>query len=195
MITAKKINEAVFPGLQGGPHNHSIAALAVALKLAQTPEFVDYQKQVLSNCKAFGDKLHSLGYDLVSGGTDNHMLLVDLKKSGSGLSGAKGERICDMVNIVLNKNTVPYDKSALNPSGLRIGTPAMTSRGLVEKDFEDVASFMHEAITIAKEIQGQAKSKKLDDFTQYIVEEQPGAVVQLKKTVEDFAKGFDSVGF
>merc|ERR1719506_3143538 len=124
------INASVFPGHQGGPHNHTISALAVALKQAQSPQFKEYQAQVVKNSKAMCEGLQALGHEIVSGGTDNHLVLINLK--AKGVNGAKVETICDLVNIATNKNTVPGDKSALNPSGLRLGTPAMTSRGLLE---------------------------------------------------------------
>merc|ERR1712183_1244610 len=145
----EKINATVFPGLQGGPHNHTITALAVTLKQADSPEFSVYQEQVMKNASAFGESLASVGFDLVSGGTSNHLLLVDLRSKG--VKGSKAEWICEQTSIVLNKNTIPGDKSAMNPNGLRVGTPAMTSRGLVEKDFETIGGFLAGAIDIAKE--------------------------------------------
>lgn len=107
------INASVFPGHQGGPHNHTIAALAVALKQAKTPEFREYQENVLKNAKALANKLgkEGLGYDIVSGGTDNHLILVDLKPKG--IDGAKVERVLELVNVAANKNTVPGDVSAV----------------------------------------------------------------------------------
>ncbi|XP_063380935.1 serine hydroxymethyltransferase isoform X1 [Cydia fagiglandana] len=114
-----KINQAVFPGLQGGPHNHAIAAIATAMKQAQTPEFVEYQKQVIKNAQRLCSGLASLGYDIATGGTDVHLALVDMR--GAGLSGARAERILELCSIACNKNTVPGDKSALNPSGIRLG--------------------------------------------------------------------------
>ena len=131
------INQAVFPGHQGGPHNHTISALATALKQANTPEFVDYQKKVLVNNQAFGKAMVDRGYNLVSGGTDNHLLLVDLKPAG--IDGARVEAVLERANVALNKNTVPGDKSALIPGGIRVGTPALTSRGLDEEHFDQVA--------------------------------------------------------
>jgi glycine hydroxymethyltransferase len=101
-----RINFSVFPGSQGGPHNHTISALATALKQALTPEYKAYQKQVLSNSKRFADALMKKGYVLVSGGTDNHLLLVDLKKSKNGLDGARVERVLELANIAANKNTM-----------------------------------------------------------------------------------------
>ncbi|KAI8092668.1 serine hydroxymethyltransferase [Halteromyces radiatus] len=156
------INQSVFPGHQGGPHNHTIGALAVALKQAQSPLFKEYQQQVLNNNKAFADAFVNLKYDLVSGGTDNHLLLVNLKPKG--VDGARVERVLELVNIAANKNTVPGDTSALRPNGLRIGTPAMTSRGFKEQDFVKVANYIDRAVQIAVDIQSSTSSKLLKDF-------------------------------
>jgi len=131
-----RINFAVFPGLQGGPHNHTISALAVALKQAASPEFKAYAGQVLANSKHFAAALTKHGFKLVSGGTDNHLVLVDLRPSG--VDGARVERVCELAGLAVNKNTVPGDKSAIIPSGIRMGTPALTSRGFDEKDFDNV---------------------------------------------------------
>lgn len=188
-----KINETVFPGLQGGPHNHSITALSVALKQAKTPEFTEYQGQIIKNCAAFSDKLKSLGYDIVSGGTDNHMLLIDLSKTG--ISGAKAEKIMDLCNITCNKNTVPKDKSALNPSGLRVGSPAMTSRGFMEQDFEQVAVFIDRCIKLGLDLQGKVGSKKLVDFEAYIKDNNPSELVLLRDEIENFCGNFQTIGF
>jgi glycine hydroxymethyltransferase len=118
----EKINFAVFPGLQGGPHNHTIGALATCLKQAASADFVEYQKQVLKNSRRLADELIKLGYTLVSGGTDNHLVLVDVKQS-KGIDGARVERILELACIASNKNTVPGDTSALTPSGIRMGAP------------------------------------------------------------------------
>jgi glycine hydroxymethyltransferase len=131
-----RINFAVFPGLQGGPHNHTISALATALKQAASLEFKAYQQQVLANASAFAAALQRGGFTLVSGGTDNHLVLVDLR--AQGMDGARVERVCELAGLSVNKNTVPGDKSALVPSGIRMGTPALSSRGFDEKDFEVV---------------------------------------------------------
>jgi len=187
----KKINDAVFPGLQGGPHNHTITALAVALKQASSPQFKEYQTQVLKNAKALGESLAGHGLDLVSGGTDNHLLLVDLRKTG--VNGNKVDLVAEKTSIVLNKNTVPGDKSALNPSGLRVGAPAMTSRGLVEADFVKIGGFMAEAVKITQDIQNQS-GKKLSDFKKVLNESPPGSLLELKKEVEGFASRFDVIG-
>ncbi|KAJ1943569.1 Serine hydroxymethyltransferase, cytosolic, partial [Linderina macrospora] len=122
----RPINMSVFPGHQGGPHNHTISALAVALKQAQSPEFVEYQKQVLSNAQAFAKGFTERDYKLVTDGTDTHLLLVNLIAS-KGIDGARVERVLEMAKIAANKNTVPGDRSAMVPGGLRLGTPAMTT--------------------------------------------------------------------
>lgn len=133
-------------GLQGGPHNHTISALAVALKMANTQEFKSYQAQVVANCAALSKRMQELGYHVVSGGTDNHLILVDLKPSG--IDGARVQTVLDEVSITLNKNSVPGDKSAIIPGGIRIGTPALTTRGFREADFVKVAEFIHRAVQV-----------------------------------------------
>merc|ERR1712113_390570 len=188
----EKINAAVFPGLQGGPHNQSITALAVALKQAQAPEFRAYAEQVMKNAKALGESLQGHGFDLVSGGTDNHLLLVDLRSKG--VNGSKAELICEQASLVLNKNTIPGDKSALNPNGLRVGTPAMTSRGLMEEDFVRIGEFIGEAVDIAADVQKQS-GPKLADFKKVLKESPPSRILDLKKEVENFASQFPTVGF
>jgi len=156
----KAINSAVFPGLQGGPHNHTIGALAVALKVANTPEFKEYQKQVCLNCKALAKRLAELGYKLSSGGTDNHLILCDLRPKG--IDGARVEKVLEMAHITLNKNSVVGDTSALVPGGIRIGTPAMTTRGMKEQDFVKVAEFIDRGVKIAIE---NRDCKQNDDIT------------------------------
>jgi glycine hydroxymethyltransferase len=189
----EKINHSVFPGHQGGPHNHTITALAVALKLAQSPEFKAYQTQVVSNAQALAQSFINRGYDLVSGGTDNHLMLVNLRNKG--LNGAKAETLLDLTNIVLNKNTVPDDVSALNPSGIRVGTPAMTSRGFKEADFETVAGFIDQGIQIALNIQKDSPKKTLASFKATIADgSQAADIASLKAEVVDFARLFEPIG-
>uniref|UniRef100_A0A7S4SUN9 Serine hydroxymethyltransferase n=1 Tax=Alexandrium monilatum TaxID=311494 RepID=A0A7S4SUN9_9DINO len=188
----EKINAAVFPGLQGGPHNQSITALAVALKMAQAPEFRTYQEQVMKNAKALGESLQGRSFDLVSGGTDNHLLLIDLRSKG--VNGSKAEAVCEQASIVLNKNTIPGDKSAMNPNGLRVGTPAMTSRGLMEEDFVRIGEFIGEAVDVAAEVQKQS-GPKLVEFKKVLKESPPGRLLELKTDVENFAGRFATVGF
>lgn len=191
-----KINFSVFPGLQGGPHNHTIGALATCLKQANTPQFVEYQTQVLKNCTSLAKRLNELGYSLVSGGTDNHLVLVDVKKS-RGIDGARVERVLEMACIASNKNTVPGDTSALRPGGIRMGTPALTSRGFLEQDFEKVADFFDRAVSIALKLNKTEKGKKLKDFKDMC---SVGPSVDpdleiLRSEVINFACTFPTVGF
>ncbi|HET7398601.1 MAG TPA: serine hydroxymethyltransferase, partial [Intrasporangium sp.] len=138
---AKAIDKAVFPGLQGGPHNHTTAAIAVALKEASTPQFRDYAHAVVANAKALADGLMSRGFDLVSGGTDNHLLLVDLENKQ--LPGKQAAKALDRAGIELNYNTVPFDpRKPFDPSGVRIGTGAVTSRGMTTEDMDRVAGWI-----------------------------------------------------
>jgi len=187
-----RINAAVFPGLQGGPHNQSITSLAVALKQASEPEFKTYIQQVMKNSKALGESLQRCNFNLVSGGTDNHLVLIDLRSKG--VNGSKAEAVCEMASIVLNKNTIPGDKSAMNPNGLRVGAPAMTSRGLMEDDFVKIGEFIGGAVDVAAEVQKQS-GPKLVDFRRVLAESPPGKLLELKGQVEDFASAFPTVGF
>merc|ERR1719265_902643 len=187
-----KINAAVFPGLQGGPHNHTITALATALKMAASPEFKEYQLQVLKNSQALGESLVAKGFTLVSGGTDNHLLLLDLRNKG--INGNKGEFICEQASIIMNKNTVPGDKSAITPSGLRVGAPGMTSRGLLEDDFRKIGEFIARAIDVGVEVQNET-GPKLMAWKKALAEAPPAELLALKQEVETFASGFDTVGF
>lgn len=191
-----KINFAVFPGLQGGPHNHTIGALATCLKQAKSPGFVEYQKQVLLNCASLAKRLSELGYNLVSGGTDNHLVLVDLKKS-RGIDGARVERVLELACIASNKNTVPGDKSALTPGGIRMGTPALTSRGFMEDDFTKVANYFDRAVSIAIKLKNTEEGKKLKGFKQ-LCSVGPSVnpeLEALRAEVVDFACSFPTVGF
>jgi glycine hydroxymethyltransferase len=145
---AKALDRAVFPGLQGGPHNHTTAAIAVALREASQPEFRDYAAQIVRNAKALAAALTERGYALVSGGTDNHLILVDLTSQGIG--GKPAAQALDRAGLETNYNTVPFDKrKPFDPSGLRIGTPAITTRGLREEHMARIAAWMDEAITAA----------------------------------------------
>mmetsp|Transcript_18454 Transcript_18454/g.29873 ORF Transcript_18454/g.29873 Transcript_18454/m.29873 type:complete len:329 (-) Transcript_18454:48-1034(-) len=192
----EKINFAVFPGLQGGPHNHTIGALAVALKQANTPEFAEYQNQVLKNCARLSQELTKMGYDIVSGGTDNHLVLVNVKAS-RGIDGARVERILELACIASNKNTVPGDTSALNPGGIRMGTPALTSRGFEEEDFAKVAAFFDRAVGIAVRLKGTEEGKKMKGFRKMcaVGPSVDAELVELRKEVSKFASSFATVGF
>ncbi|MBR3752959.1 MAG: serine hydroxymethyltransferase [Ruminiclostridium sp.] len=143
---AKTIDKAIFPGAQGGPLMHIITAKAVAFGEAQKPEFKTYQEQVLKNAKALAESLMEAGFDLVSGGTDNHLMLVDLRKAG--ITGKEMEKRLDLCNITVNKNTIPDDpQSPFVTSGIRVGVPAATSRGLVEEDFKLLGKLMWKVAT------------------------------------------------
>ena len=145
---AKALDKAVFPGLQGGPHDHTTAAIAVALHEAAQPAFRDYAHQVVANARALATALTARGYDLVSGGTDNHLILVDLTPQGIG--GKPAARALDRAGLELNYNTVPYDpRKPFDPSGIRLGTPAITTRGLGEEHMPAIAAWMDDAITAA----------------------------------------------
>ncbi|KAI7081031.1 putative serine hydroxymethyltransferase [Hortaea werneckii] len=199
------INASVFPGHQGGPHNHTITALAVALHQAQQPAFKDYQQTVLENAKALASRLGEdkesggLGYNIVSGGTDNHLVLIDLKDKD--IDGARVERILELVGVAANKNTVPGDKSAMKPGGLRMGTPAMTTRGFQPADFKRVADVVHRAVNITKMLDGKAiedaekrgrkNPKSVNAFREYVKEgEECVEILELRREVEDWVGTF-----
>jgi len=146
---ASAIDKAVFPGLQGGPHNHTTAAIAVALHEAAQPSFKDYAHQIVKNAKKLAEELLVRGFDLVSGGTDNHLILVDL--TNKGITGKKAAKALDRAGLVLNYNTVPFDpRKPFDPSGIRLGTPAAASRGMKESEMTAIAKWM-DAIIAAPE--------------------------------------------
>lgn len=143
---AKDIDRAVFPGVQGGPHDHINAAKAVAFAEALKPDFVDYSAKVIKNAQALAKSLQDKGYRIVSGGTDNHLMLVDLFGS-KGITGKEGEKCLEYVGISINKNMIPFDpRKPMDPSGIRLGTPAVTTRGMNESNMETIAGFMDEAL-------------------------------------------------
>jgi glycine hydroxymethyltransferase len=143
---ASAIDKAVFPGVQGGPHDHTNAAKAIAFGEALRPEFQTYAAQVISNAKALAAELTKLGYRIVSGGTDNHLMLVDIFGS-KGVTGKEAEHVLERVNISINKNMVPFDpRKPLDPSGIRLGTPALTTRGMKESEMAEVASFIDRTV-------------------------------------------------
>jgi len=156
-----RIDQSVFPALQGGPHNHQIGALAAQLLEVQSPEFKSYTRQVVRNMKIFAEEMIGLGHKLATDGTDNHLCLWDVRPHD--LTGSKVEKVCEAASISLNRNAVHGDKSALSPGGVRIGSPAMTTRGCSEEDFRIIARFLHRVCEICKEIQAE-KGKKLRDF-------------------------------
>merc|ERR1712125_288407 len=185
----ERIDMAVFPGLQGGPHNHQIGGLAAQLLEVKSSEFTEYSKKVIANAQTLAEALKEKGHKIASDGTDNHLVLWDLRPHG--LTGGKVEKICDLASITLNKNTVPGDVSALSPGGVRIGASAMTTRGLATEDFKKVAGFLDRCCQIALKIQTE-KGKKLKDFEAAL----PGNedIAALKKDVQDFASAFGYPG-
>ena len=145
---ADAVDKAVFPGLQGGPHNHTTAAIAVALHEASQPDFRDYARAVVANAKTLADELAARGFDLVSGGTDTHLVLIDLTNKGIG--GKPAAKALDRAGVVVNYNTVPEDpRPPFNPSGIRLGTPAVTTRGMTETDMRTIAGFIDRVINAA----------------------------------------------
>ena len=144
---AKKVDKTIFPGIQGGPLMHVIAAKAVCFKEALYKKFIDYQKQVLNNAKTMANEFISKNYNIISGGTDTHLILVDVKSS-KGITGQIAETVLDKAHITINKNGIPYDsESPMVTSGMRLGTPAITTRGLKEKDIIELVNYMDEALT------------------------------------------------
>ena len=149
---AKNVDKAVFPGLQGGPHMHTLTAIAVAMAEADTPEFVAYAKQIVKNAKAMAEKLMEYGFKLVTDGTDNHLILIDLRNKN--IPGKKLAKALDRARIVTNYNTIPGDPAPpMNPNGVRIGTPAITTRGMKEPQAEQVAAFISK---VAENIDNEA---------------------------------------
>jgi len=171
---AKPIDRAVFPGLQGGPHNHTTAAIAVALKEAATDAFKDYAHAIVDNARALGEGLSERGFELVSGGTDNHLILADLTSKGIG--GKPAAQALDRAGIVCNYNTVPFDpRKPFDPSGIRLGTPAVTSRGMGKDEMAAVANWIDQAVTAA-------------------VDEDEDTLARIRGEVEDLCAAFPAPG-
>ncbi|KAG8188573.1 hypothetical protein JTE90_007179 [Oedothorax gibbosus] len=189
-----KINQSVFPGLQGGPHNNSIAGIATALKQAQSADFKKYQQQVKANAKRLAKELTDKGYSIVTGGTDNHIVWLDLRPTG--INGSRAEKVLEDISIACNKNTVPGDKSALNPGGVRLGTPALTTRGFVETDMVKVAEFIHNGLQLALDVKSKS-GPLLKDFKSKLAEdpEFQQRVKELRNNVENFASQFPLPGY
>jgi len=160
---AKDIDEAVFPGMQGGPHDHVTAAMAVAFGEALKPEFKDYAEQVVKNAKALAESLMENGFRLVTGGTDNHLMVVDLRNKG--IAGEEAETALGSAGISVNKNTIPFDpRKPVDPSGIRIGTPTVTTRGMKEKEMRQIGKF------IARAIDAKDNREKLEEIRQEVKE-------------------------
>lgn len=146
---AKKIDKAIFPGLQGGPHENNIAAIALCLKQASTKEFVEYAKQIVVNTKVLGEELLKYGFNLITGGTDNHLILIDLQNKD--ILGAEAQDRLEKAGITTNKNSIPFDPNPpFKPSGLRMGTPAITTRGMKEEEMKKIAYWINQIITDEK---------------------------------------------
>jgi len=193
----KRVNDAVFPACQGGPHNNTIAGIATALAQASQPTWKAYAKQVIANARTLAEELSKHGYKLQSGGTDNHLVLWDLRPIG--LTGSKVEKIGDLLGITINKNAVSGDASAQVPGGIRIGTSALTSRDMTEDDMRTVAGFLHRSVQLALALQKEAGSKLLKDFVRVATtpgEGKVGAqqVVELRREVRTFARRFPLPG-
>ncbi|EGD74273.1 serine hydroxymethyltransferase [Salpingoeca rosetta] len=184
-----KINFAVFPMLQGGPHEHQIAGVATQLKEVMTPEFKQYIQQVKKNTRALADALTGMGHVLATGGSDNHLILWDLRPHG--ITGSKMEKVCDKAEITLNKNAILGDRSALAPGAVRIGTPALTTRGFKEEHFRQVAEFLNRALKIAIDVQNE-HGKPLKTFIPAL--EGNAEIEQLHKDVAAFARQFPLPG-
>jgi glycine hydroxymethyltransferase len=187
----ERVNNAVFPMLQGGPHEHQIAAVATQLKEVKSPEFKAYIQQVKRNAKALAEGLVARGNVLASGGTDNHLMLWNLRPHS--VTGSKFEKLLDLVHITANKNSVLGDKSAITPGGVRLGTPALTTRGFVEKNFVDVADFLQRAVEIAKAVESKQPGQKLVEFVRTC--ESSADVAALGKEVKEYAGKFPFPGF
>ena len=186
----KLINDSVFPSLQGGPHENQIAAIATQLKQVNTPEFKLYIQNVKKNAQSLANQLINKGYKICSNGTDNHIILIDL--NNKNITGSKIEKICELVNIYINKNSVPGDNSALSPGGIRLGTPSLTTRGMNEKDMIIVANFLDKIINLAINIQDKNNIKKLNDFI-YFIKNDNETLIKLNKIKENvtfFCKDF-----
>ncbi len=189
----QKINEAVFPGLQGGPHNHQIAGVAFQLNEVIKPEFTEYMKKVVGMAKYLGESLKSKGFEIMTGGTDTHLILVNLKNKD--ITGSKMEYLCELVDISLNKNCIYGDKNAMSPSGIRIGTPAMVSRGFDKNEFEQIAIFIDKLViignTVQTNIQLNSGSKLLEDFKKGLQDpEIMEEILKIKKQVNELAAKF-----
>ncbi|MEK7061875.1 MAG: serine hydroxymethyltransferase [Patescibacteria group bacterium] len=148
---AKKIDKAVFPGLQGGPHENAIAAIAVSLKEAGTIAFKKYAAQIIKNAEVLSEELKKYGFNLISGGTENHLLLIDLRNKN--ITGADAQNLLESAGIIMNKNSIPYDSAPpFKPSGIRLGTPAITTRNMKEKEMKKIAGWINEIILNHKSV-------------------------------------------
>ncbi|MCI6525926.1 MAG: serine hydroxymethyltransferase [Bacteroidales bacterium] len=179
------LNSSVFPGVQGGPLEHVIAAKAVSFYEAMQPEFVTYQKQVLSNARTMAEAFIAKGYKVVSGGTDNHLILIDLRTKFPEVTGRMAEKELEKAEITVNKNMVPFDtRSAFKTSGLRIGTPAVTSRGFVEKDINDIVELIDTVLSAVAKY-----ADVVNGVTEEGAEEYKAVLENVKRTVHNLTAG------
>lgn len=188
---AEKIDKAVFPGLQGGPHDNQTAAIAVCLAEASTPSFKKYGQQIVKNAKALADELLRNGFDLVSGGTDNHLILIDL--SNKGINGAVAAYALEVANIVVNKNSVPHDTMPpFYPSGIRLGTPAITTRGMKEKEMKKIGLWISRVIDEVKNEKLPTAKEKRSDFMKTIRAraDKNKKLIQIAREVKSLTKNF-----
>jgi len=189
---AVKIDKIVFPGLQGGPHDHQTAAIAVALGEAMKPEFKEYGKQVVKNAKALANRLMERGIKLISNGTDNHLLLIDLTPFGKG-KGLYVQEALDLAGITVNKNTIPSDPSSpFYPSGVRLGTPALTTRGIKEREMELIGDWIADVIHEVKDYEmpenKDDRNKTIEKFRKDIKLNKK--IKKIKSEVVEFCKKF-----
>ena len=182
----EQVNFSTFPAIQGGPHQHQIGALCFQLKYVNTKEFKNYIIQVKKNAKTMAEEFMNKGYKVCTNGTDNHLILIDLNPQK--ITGSKIEKICEYVDISINKNSVASDKSALSPCGIRLGTSALTSRGLKEEDFIKVVEFIDNVIKIALEIQKKSGPKLVDFIKAMEINEE---LINIKKNINIFANTFE----
>ena len=192
-MMSQVLDSMVFPGVQGGPLEHVIAAKAVSFFEAMQPEYVEYQKQVLANAKAMCSEFLARGYKIVSGGTDNHLMLVDLRSKFEGVTGRIAETQLEKAGITLNKNMVPFDsRTPFHTSGIRVGTPAITSRGFVEKDMTDIVALIDEVLTSCDRNIEALSLKKADVPTEeqkQSLAEHAVVLEQVKKKVSQMTAG------
>ena len=193
------VDQAVFPALQGGPHNNQIAALAVALREASEPSFKQYIQHVKANAAYLAKELVARGMTICTGGTDNHMVLWDCRPLG--VTGSKMERLLEVIDVSVNKNSVSGDNSAVTPGGVRIGTPAMTTRGMRETDVKQLADILVRAAALARHVQdkvvAETGTKKLTDFSALLTmdgTDVAGSVAELRRDVRKFATRFPLPG-
>lgn len=183
-----KIDFSVFPSSQGGPHNNTICAIANALKQVDTQEFKKYSEQIIKNAKYLSRLMKNSDFNLITGGTDNHIILFNIKDAG--ITGSKFEKLAEMCDLSCNKNAIPGDKSPLNPSGVRIGLSAMTTRGFKEKDMEFILKRIQDIANLGLEIQNKIGSKRLIDFENNLSNYKHEINI-IKKNINDYCNKFD----